>query len=212
MDKIKSHYEIVINNNCKNTIIEEKYIVKAKNEDEAKKLVLDGEAILKERKILDLGSFQDYKIMQVVPVKRLFEVSTNKTLQELDNGLAFYNNNDTNYKLFANFEDGLEWLKMEFAYDNTIIATFSTKNELELYIEELECNFQNEILIFNKVKDYLTSNKNINLIEATYKNSNIQFTRIVLLLAKNVFSFINDTKSLRVKLADVVFDKKYIRD
>lgn len=212
MDKIKSHYEIVINNNCKNTIIEEKYIVEAKNEDEAKKLVLDGEAILKERKILDLGSFQDYKIMQVVPVKRLFEVSTNKTLQELDNGLAFYNNNDTNYKLFANFEDGLEWLKMEFAYDNTIIATFSTKNELELYIEELECNFQNEILIFNKVKDYLTSNKNINLIEATYKNSNIQFTRIVLLLAKNVFSFINDTKSLRVKLADVVFDKKYIRD
>ncbi|PLY04422.1 MAG: hypothetical protein C0625_16410 [Arcobacter sp.] len=104
MDKIKSHYEIVINNNCKNTIIEEKYIVKAKNEDEAKKLVLDGEAILKERKILDLGSFQDYKIMQVVPVKRLFEVSTNKTLQELDNGLAFYNNNDTNYKLFANFD------------------------------------------------------------------------------------------------------------
>lgn len=212
MDKIKSHYEIVINNNCKNTIIEEKYIVKAKDEDEAKKLVLDGEAILKERKILDLGSFQDYKIMQVVPVKRLFEVSTNKTLQELDNGLAFYNNNDTNYKLFANFEDGLEWLKMEFAYDNSIIATFSTKNELEHYIKELEKNFKNEILIFNKVKDYLTSNKNINLIEATYKNSNIQFTRIVLLLAKNVFSFINDTKSLRVKLADVVFDKKYIRD
>jgi hypothetical protein len=212
MDKIKSNYEIVINNNCKNTIIEEKYIVKAKDEDEAKKLVLDGEAILKERKILDLGSFQDYKIMQVVPVKRLFEVSTNKTLQELDNGLAFYNNNDTNYKLFANFEDGLEWLKMEFAYDNSIIATFSTKNELEHYIKELEKNFKNEILIFNKVKDYLTSNKNINLIEATYKNSNIQFTRIVLLLAKNVFSFINDTKSLRVKLADVVFDKKYIRD
>ena len=37
MDKIKSHYEIVINNNRKNTIIEEKYIVKAKNEDEVKK-------------------------------------------------------------------------------------------------------------------------------------------------------------------------------
>lgn len=212
MDKIKSHYEIVINNNRKNTIIEEKYIVKAKNEDEAKKLVLNGEAILKERKILDLGSFQDYNIMQVIPVKRVFEVFSNKTLQELDNGLAVYNNKDTNYKLFANFEDGLEWLKIEFAYDNSIIATFSTKNELEHYIKELEKNFKNEILIFNKVKDYLINNKNINLIEATYKNSNIQFTRIVLLLAKNVFSFINDTKSLRVKLADVVFDKKYIRD
>lgn len=64
------------------------------------------------------------------------EVTPNKTLHGLANGLAYYNYEGTHFRVFGSFAHGLLWL--EDRDDEKVIGDFDTSDELDEFLENFE--------------------------------------------------------------------------
>jgi len=65
---------------------------------------------------------------------RLKEVRANRTLHELENGMAYYNYEGSVYSVFNSFEDGLKFL--ETRNQMLVISEFETEDELDIFLNE----------------------------------------------------------------------------
>jgi len=73
--------------------------------------------------------------------KENFEIETrdyyfrpNRSLHELDSGLAYYNYEGYHFRVFKSFEDGMKWLEDDD--DSLIVEEFDTEESLDEWLEK----------------------------------------------------------------------------
>lgn len=66
---------------------------------------------------------------------RLEEVRANRTLEETDDGRAVYNYEGNHFRVFASFDDGLEWLySVEDRHYDLVRFETIDEDELDRYL------------------------------------------------------------------------------
>lgn len=64
--------------------------------------------------------------------KRVKELTANKTIHEIELGMAFYNNQGLQYLLFNSFDDAIKYI--ETCNEKLIIKTFDDEEKMDKYI------------------------------------------------------------------------------
>lgn len=68
-----------------------------------------------------------------IGVKESIELRANRTIDVLENGLAYYNYEGNNFRVFSSKENAMNFI--ETNNSSLIIAEFDTEDELDEYLE-----------------------------------------------------------------------------